>query len=55
MQITHDEIIQDYEAQRLNAEKALVALANYNALIALMQQHNVLIPARSMQLWRPNS
>jgi hypothetical protein len=53
MQITHDEIIQDAEAQRLDAEKALVSLENYNALIALMQQYNILIPARSMALWRP--
>jgi hypothetical protein len=53
MQITHDEIIEDAEQQRQDAERALVALQNYNALIGLMQQYNILIPARTMALWRP--
>jgi hypothetical protein len=53
MQITHDEIIQDAEAQRLDALRADCAIDNYNSLIALMQQYNILIPARTMALWRP--
>ena len=53
MQITHDEIIQDYEAQRQDAQRADCATDNYNSLVELMQRYKILIPARSMAMWRP--
>jgi hypothetical protein len=46
-------MIENYEQQRRDAERALVALKNYNELIRLMGQHGILIPAKRLPLWRP--
>jgi hypothetical protein len=35
------------------AERARVATANRNALITLMGEHKIMIPARELPLWRP--